>query len=190
MQGSMGWEGGSGERRGGGPIEDAQSAARAAEEGDACAGRGGAQVRCRLPTCKRIGRQVTVPTAGRASHQLVHHQCNHLLHTSSLQAHAHTHTQNYTRPVSTVAFRTHQPPHRCAPPIIMPIAPSVGQSWIFFSQKRSSRMVKSRVKRRRAMNMGTLRPAVPEGWAQPCEGRGRLVMQQRGCKHAAKLGAV
>lgn len=46
---------------------------------------------------------------------------------------------------------------------MMPIALKVGQSWIFFSQKRSSRMVKSRVKRRSAMNIGTFSPAVPAG---------------------------
>lgn len=50
-----------------------------------------------------------------------------------------------------------------APPIMMPMADSVGQSWLFFSQKRSSRMVNSSVKRRSAMNMGTFRPAVPAG---------------------------
>lgn len=44
---------------------------------------------------------------------------------------------------------------------MMPIAPSVGQSCVFFSQYRSSRMVNSSVKRRSAMNMGTFSPAVP-----------------------------
>lgn len=52
-----------------------------------------------------------------------------------------------------------------APPIMMPMADSVGQSWLFFSQYRSSRMVNSSVKRRSAMNMGTFRPAVPAGRA-------------------------
>jgi hypothetical protein len=37
----------------------------------------------------------------------------------------------------------------------------VGQSWLFFSQYRSNRMVNSSVKRRSAINMGTFNPAVP-----------------------------
>ena len=48
-----------------------------------------------------------------------------------------------------------------APPIMMPMADNVGQSCDFLSQYLSMRMVKTRVKRRNAMNMGTLRPSVP-----------------------------
>lgn len=48
-----------------------------------------------------------------------------------------------------------------APPIMMPMAPRVGQSCVFFSQYLSSKIVKRRVKRRNAINIGTLRPPVP-----------------------------
>ena len=50
---------------------------------------------------------------------------------------------------------------RHSPPIMMPTAPMVDLSCFLPIMKRSNTMVHSRVKRRRAMNIGTFRPAVP-----------------------------
>jgi len=47
------------------------------------------------------------------------------------------------------------------PPIMMPTAPMVDLSCFFDIMNRSKTIVQSRVKRRRAINIGTFRPAVP-----------------------------
>lgn len=54
---------------------------------------------------------------------------------------------------------SHQRKHK--PPIMMPTAPIVDLSCFLPIMKRSRTMVHSSVKRLRAMNMGTFRPAVP-----------------------------
>ncbi len=53
---------------------------------------------------------------------------------------------------------------RRSPPIMMATAPSVDLSCFFCIMKRSKIMVQKSVKRRKAINMGTLSPPVP---AQP-----------------------